>query len=1106
VLINGDPSWTKVVAGPTHSAALKGTSLYVWGNNFCGQVGNNSTATALSPVLIPGLWQDVAVGLNHTLGVKSNGNLFSWGANGSGQLGRTKSSTNQLTPLLVGSSTAWTKVAAGDQHSLGLQGTNLYVWGQNAYGQLGTGNNTESAAPVKIATGGWAQIAASGANSAGILTGGSLYVWGNNQNGQLGNGGNQPSSKPVLVRGGSPFSAVSLSSTSAAGISGGSLYVWGSNESSRLGDGTATKRSIPVRVGSASWTRVAIGGASGLGISGGSLLGWGSNAYGQLGESIEDTRVALAIQGGAPDATVTAQGDLSGSSQANSQANSFDFADADRIVFTANTSGTGPFTYQWRKGGEDIFGATGPTYEIPAARSSDAGAYTVFVSNSYGDPKESLALAASYWISPSITQDLSSSLSFVSGTPQSLSVSASPAGVSYAWTKDGAPFLGNSGSINIAANGTYRVTVSNSRNGLPISVLSTASVVSFYQGVTLADSSGNRVGSTSELTFTPAVGGTVALSVSAANATTYQWRKDFQNITSGGTSPTYTITIDANAGGTYDVIASNPASSVTSKPALVRVLTAPTFIRQPASQLVADGKTATLSVLAAGYPTPTIQWYGPRLVDGILLQGQLLPGQTSNTLNISGFSSLKAGQYYAIASNGAGVAQSTSASLSLPTGVSGAPSVSNPVSQTVVAGGSASFSVVAQNATQYQWRKNGVNIPGKNEAFLSFVNVQAVDAASYSVVVSNSVSSVVSSAAILSLKVDTTADDRKNLFNALYGGNAGLFASRIVANGTLGGGPGSLEGYVRLNVSRAGTVSGVYTAGMSVYRFSGRFALVNGVQTTETALTGSDKLRLSVSSDLANPKLTAQVVRTAGSSVVGPVVTLSPIGTRDKSLATVYTGAFKLNTTGALLSYLSTQVNLSTGNVTVSGALPTGERFSASSQMYADARGIITSPLSDFVIPVGSTKRLFATWELAATTHAGDAVVVTAGTTETSKFDLVGAKYSKAAVGELIAPFVSTRDQAVVLFEGTEVASFLPSGNRFLPGASTLAALGGRFSLSFNSNTGLLSGVVSTGNSSAVVNKQFNGVLLQGDFRPTGGLLGVGVTTDGKAIRFEPAN
>lgn len=1118
----GGGNWTKIAAGADNSAAINAAGeLYVWGSNYYGQFGNGSTTPGLSPVKVAGTWSEVALGEGHVLAINSAGKLFAWGNNMNSQLGWAKvgNQTNQLSPKQVGSAADWAKVAAGQNHSLGLRGTSLYGWGQNVLGQLGNGSNTDATAPVKIGTLSWDTIRAGGSTSAGI-SGGKLYVWGNNDKGQLGNGGTQPSNAPKQFgdKGTLPldpsqeilkslrFMAVGVSPTAIAAVTtDGKIWVSGSNDGGRIGYGSVSGTKVPVElsipVGPSTVSSVSLGGASGAAVTSAKALHvWGSNKYGQLGESEQDLGAHRAIIPQAPSVNVLATA-KNGSLNTSSAGPDLAFGEGDAVVFTATPSGTGPFTYQWRKDGVDINGATGPTHEIASAGPLSAGVYDVVVSSAYGSNVESAnTITAVLWLAPQITEQ-PVAVNALSGTNAALNVTATGTALSYAWKSvSGGAVIATGASFSAPArDDDYNVTVSSSKNGTAVDVISNTVAVRFYDQVVLQAPDTNRVGSGSQtIVKSLASGSSLSLSVGVTSDVTgiqYQWRKDLQDIP-GATVGTLNVTATAATAGLYDVVVSNPASSVTSSGIAVRVFTPPVFTRQPASQTVADGRAVILSVSAQGYSIPTLQWYGP---DG------LIAGATASTLTVTGFNAGKAGSYYAVATNESGSTTSEKATLSLPGVVAGKPTILiHPQSQAVVAGSTVTLTVKAIDATQYQWRKNGVPIPGATGTDLVVGNVTAVDVASYSVLVSNSVTSVLSTAATISLRSVVDGDARRNLFNAVFGSNGGLFSARLSGTALP---PGTPQGYIRLNFTRAGTVSGAYTSGNKVIRFASRFVLSGANQVAEVPQVGgsSTTLRFTITADPSNPVASVQLVPSDNpQSATTSEVVLARLGVKNLTLSGIYTGTFQDPSTGMFHGYSSTKVNLNSGIVAVSGMVPlTGERFTATSSMYADPRGVSPASMTDLVVRLSETRRLFSTWKLETASLGGDAVVVT-GTSNGVPYDVTGAKYSPAALGSLLAPFVSTRDQAVVTYNGTEVSRFTAQASRLIPEVSAFAAAGGRFSTRFLAGTGVVSGLVTLKPGDAPV--PFTGVILQGGYRTNGGILGVGVTPAGDTLRFEPAN
>jgi len=148
-------NWKKVYAGRNSLYSIKtdGT-LWVCGNNGSGQLGLGNTAYYSSPVQVGALtnWADIGTngGALHTLGVRTDGTLWAWGDNTSGQLGN-GNRTSYSSPVQIGSLTNWKRVFTGWNSSIAIKtdGT-LWTWGINDYGELGVGNRTSYSSPVQV--------------------------------------------------------------------------------------------------------------------------------------------------------------------------------------------------------------------------------------------------------------------------------------------------------------------------------------------------------------------------------------------------------------------------------------------------------------------------------------------------------------------------------------------------------------------------------------------------------------------------------------------------------------------------------------------------------------------------------------------------------------------------------------------------------------------------------------------------------------------------------------------------------------------------------------------------------------------------------------------
>jgi alpha-tubulin suppressor-like RCC1 family protein len=194
-----------VAAGQYHSLAAKGDgTVWAWGYNGNGQVGDGSTTRRTTPVQVSGLSgvTAVAAGVSHSLALKGDGTVWAWGYNSNGQLGD-GTATQRTAPVQVSGLTDVIAIAAGDTHSLALKsdGT-IWTWGSNTKGQLGDGTTTERRAPVQVAGfSGGATIAGGNGHTVAAKSDGSVWAWGSDVYGQLGNGTTALWNTPVQVVG-----------------------------------------------------------------------------------------------------------------------------------------------------------------------------------------------------------------------------------------------------------------------------------------------------------------------------------------------------------------------------------------------------------------------------------------------------------------------------------------------------------------------------------------------------------------------------------------------------------------------------------------------------------------------------------------------------------------------------------------------------------------------------------------------------------------------------------------------------------------------------------------------------------------------------------------
>ena len=240
-------------------------------------------------------------------------------------------------------------------------------------------------------------------------------------------------------------------------------------------------------------------------------------------------------------------------------------------------------------------------------------------------------------------------------------------------------------------------------------------------------------------------GGNAAFTVVASGAPTlhYQWRFGTSNL-AGATASTLTLTnVQSGNAGTYCVVITNFAGSVTSSPATLTVGTAPVIVTHPQSQSVNAGATVAFSVTSSGTALLAYQWR---------FNGANLAGATESSCLLTNVQSQDAGSYSVVITNLLGATTSSNAVLT----VNAPPIVTaQPQSQTVAPGQDATFTVTATGAAplSYQWRFNGTPLAGAIGTSYTRPNAQPSDAGSYSVVITNLAGSAVSVDAILTVAV-----------------------------------------------------------------------------------------------------------------------------------------------------------------------------------------------------------------------------------------------------------------------------------------------------------------------------------------------------------------
>lgn len=253
---------------------------------------------------------------------------------------------------------------------------------------------------------------------------------------------------------------------------------------------------------------------------------------------------------------------------------------------------------------------------------------------------------------------------------------------------------------------------------------------------------------TSPPSATYAAGEAVTLSAVFAGSApiTYQWYRNGVAIVGAvGTNYSFVPTL-GDSGASYTVTASNVGGSATTTAAVLTILTAASIIQQPVNQTTVEGLSASFSVAVSSPFTYTRQWKR---------NGVVIPGETGTSLVLDDVLLTQSGEVYTVDITARGVTITSSpASLTVQAALTPVAIGQQPTSQTVYDGQSVSFSVSATGSAPitYQWKRNGVNIPGAVGSSYTLVPATlADDGVEFTVAVTNAAGTDTSAPATLTV-------------------------------------------------------------------------------------------------------------------------------------------------------------------------------------------------------------------------------------------------------------------------------------------------------------------------------------------------------------------
>jgi hypothetical protein len=420
----------------------------------------------------------------------------------------------------------------------------------------------------------------------------------------------------------------------------------------------------------------------------------------------------------------------------------------------------------------------------PTTAGSDSGSITV-TSNDPQTPTAIITLAGSGTSSavvPTITTQPANQTVTAGTTATFAVVTAGTAPVSYQWQKNGANIVGAT-----AANYTTPATAtSDSGSTFAVVVSNTAGTVTSAAAMLTVNAAAVAPTITTQpASQTVTAGQTATFAVVAAGTAplSYQWQKNGANIV-GATAANYTTpaTATSDSGSTFAVVVSNTAGTVTSAAAMLTVnaaAVAPTITTQPASQTVTAGQTATFAVVAAGTAPLSYQWQK---------NGANIVGATAANYTTPATATSDSGSTFrVVVNNTAGTVTSAAATLTATTAAVVPIITTQPTSQTVTAGQTATFTVVASGTAplSYLWQKNGANIAGATAAnYTTPVTATSDSGSTFAVVVSNTAGTVTSPAATLTVNAAGIAPTiaTQPTSQTVTAGQAATFT--VVASGT----------------------------------------------------------------------------------------------------------------------------------------------------------------------------------------------------------------------------------------------------------------------------------------------------------------------------------